>query len=342
MKYSIIIPVYKSQDVIRRCIDSFLNQSVTDEFEILCIGDKVEDPTHAIVNEYSQKFPGKVQLHLQEGRGIGGARNLGLDLAKGEYIMFSDADDHVSPFILEKCTNALIEHNADFTVSGFERICESGKRLSSDLTAAVIEVVELTEVNLPRLAFIYTAPWGKLFKRELIGESRFTDDPICAYEDLMFHLCVYPKARKYVQLPEILYYYIVYPQSAISTASKERTQTFRRDLADMRKKYISGNLSKAYLNMLDIVALIHAGIADAHRTAEDKSVNLRVFCKDVRSYLNENFPNWCKIKIRPYGRFTLRCFAVWSAKQMYRMSMFWIFIRAYNLMIKTLHIDVKW
>jgi len=329
-------------------MDSFLNQTVSDDLEILCIGDKTEeiDPCHEVITEYTIKHPGVVRLHLQNGRGIGGARNLGLDLSTGEFIMFCDADDYVSPHILERCTNALNEFNADFVCTGFERVAESGKKYSSEMSVKEISVIELNPLNIPRLAFIYTAPWGKLFKRELIGESRFTDDPICAYEDLMFHLFLYPKAKKYVQLPEILYHYIVYPQSSISTVSKERTRAFRKDLASMKHQYNESNLpaskQAAFFNMLDLVAMIHAGIADAHRSAEDPSVNLKVFCKDAKNYLDENFPNWRKIKMMPYGKFTLRCKMVWIAKVAYKMNLFWIFIRMYNLMIKTLHIDMKW
>jgi len=348
MKYSIIIPVYHSQKAIARCIDSFLNQTVSDDLEILCIGDKTEevDPCHGIITEYEQKYAGKVRLHLQNGRGIGGARNLGLDAATGEYIMFCDADDYVSPHLLERCTSALNEHMADFVCVGFERVAESGKRYSKEMSVKEVSVVELTPLNIPRLAFIYTAPWGKLFKSELIGDSRFTDDPICAYEDLMFHLSVYPKAKKYVQLPEILYHYIVYPQSSISTVSMERTQTFRKDLAAMKQHYNEIDLSEAekaaFFRMLDLEAMIHAGIADAHRSAEDPTIDLRAFCKDAKSYLDENFPNWRKIKMMPYGKFTLRCKMVWVAKIVYKMNLFWLFIRMYNLMIKTLHIDMKW
>jgi len=160
----------------------------------------------------------------------------------------------------------------------------------------------------------------------------------------MFHLSIYPKVQRYVILPEILYHYIVYPQSSISTASNKRTGVFRRDLAAMRQHYADSDADRAaaYLGMLDIVALIHAGIADAHRSAEDTSVNMRRFCKEVKNYLDENFPGWRKIKMLPYGRFTLRCKAVWISKQLYRMNMFWIFIKVYNWMIKTFHIDIKW
>jgi len=342
MKYSVIIPIYRSEKTIRRCLDSFLNQSVSNSLEILCIGDKVDDPTHSIVNEYIDKYPGKVYLHLQDGRGIGGARNLGLDLAKGEYIMFSDADDHVSPYILEKCFAALDEHSADYVCVGYERVSETGKRYSSEMIGDAISVVELDPENISRLAFISPAPWGKLFKRELIGDSRFADNPLSAYEDLFFSLCLYPKVKKYVLLPEILYHYIVYTQSSVSKSSYEKTERFRLDLTAVREHYLASKLSADYLSMLDIVAMIHAGIADVHRMAENPSVELRSFCVDAKSYLNENFPGWKKIKLRPYKCITLRCTAVWCAKLLYKLNMFWVFIRVYNRIIKSWHIDVKW
>jgi len=103
------------------CLDSLLEQSVSDDYEILCCGDRVEDPTHEIIEEYAKKHPGKVQLHLQEGRGPSGARNLGLSLAKGEYIMFVDADDRVASDILAVCEKALIDICADFACFAFYR-----------------------------------------------------------------------------------------------------------------------------------------------------------------------------------------------------------------------------
>ena len=94
--------------------------------------------------------------------------------------------------------------------------------------------------------------------------------------------------------------------------------------------------------MLDIATLIHVGIADVHRVAENRKILLKDFCAGAKSFMNEYFPGWKKIKLRPYRKTTLRCTAVWAAKQMYRLNIFWIFIRTYNKMIKTLHVDVKW
>ncbi|MCL2661750.1 MAG: glycosyltransferase [Oscillospiraceae bacterium] len=343
MKFSVIIPVYHSYKYIERCLDSLLAQTVADDFEILCCGDRVEDPTHAIIERYAQKYPGKVQLHLQEGRGPSGARNLGLSLAKGEYIMFADADDYVEPGILEDCERALLAAKADFVCVAFERIDVTGKKFSKDQKVREITIVDVTPENVTKMAFIFTAPWGKMFKRGFLSGCTFPEHPVSVYEDCIFMLSVYPKVKRYIMLPTVLYHYLVHEEQGIQTsASVEKATKFRNDLVDLKKKFEAEGISEPYMKMLDIAAFIHVGIADVHRAAENPDVNIREFCKSAKSFFDENFPGWRKIKMRPYRRFTLRCKAVWIAKQMYRMNIFWIFIKCYNWMIKTLHIDVKW
>jgi len=144
-------------------------------------------------------------------------------------------------------------------------------------------------------------------------------------------------------LPSVLYHYLVHDEQDIQTSpSLEKSQKFRKDMVDLRKSFEAEGLPAEYLRMLDIAALIHVGIADVHRVAENRKILLKEFCAGAKAFLSEYFPGWRDIKLRPYGQFTTRCAAVWSAKQMYRMNIFWVFIKAYNRMIKTLHIDVKW
>lgn len=342
MKFSVIIPIYFSDKTIGKCLESLLAQTVTDDFEIICVGDKVEDPTHAIVEEYKRDNPGVVELYLQDGKGSGGARNHGLSAAKGEYIMFADADDHVEPDLLADCHRAISEYDADFVCVGFERISAGGKRFSSEQSVPEIKVVDVEASTAAILTFLSTAPWGKLFKRELISGSKFPESPIPCHEDAVFMLSIYPRVKRYAALPNILYHYIVHDESATTRSTLEKTQRFRGYLVALRESFEADVALKPYLKMLDIAALIHVGIADAHRTGENTDISLKAYCADAKAFLNKNFPGWRKIKLRPYGRFTLRCTAVWAAKQMYRLSVFWLFIKAYNLMIKTLHKDIKW
>jgi len=343
MKFSIIIPFYFSHKYIGRCLDSLLAQTVTDEFEILCCGDDVEDPTQAIIMEYAEKFPGKVQLHKQEGRGPSGARNLGLGLAKGEYIMFADADDTVEPNILADCEKALNDTGADYVCVAFDRVSPDGKLYSREFTVPELTVIDVTPEIVPKMAFMFTAPWGKLFRKNLLSGLSFPEYPVSVYEDCIFTLSLHPRVKRYVMLPDVLYHYLVHDEQDIQTsASLTKSTKFRSDMADLKKSFEEQGVSEPYINMLDIAAFIHVGIADAHRAAGNPEISVKKFCAGAKAFLNESFPGWRKIKMRPYGRFTLRCKAVWLAKQMYKTNTFWIFIKFYNWMIKTLHVDVKW
>jgi len=343
MKFSIIIPVYFSHKYIERCLDSLLAQNVSDDFEILCCGDRVEDPSHVIIERYVDKYPGKVQLHLQEGRGPSGARNLGLTLAEGEFIMFVDADDFVEPIILADCETALVESGADFVCVAFDRIDTNGKRFSVDRSVSVKTTVDVTPENTARMAFIFTAPWGKMFKKDLLEDIRFPDYPISIYEDCIFMLSLYPKVKRYTVLPNILYHYLVHEEQGIQTsASDKKAEKFRSDMADLKNGYEKDKVSGAYMKMLDIAAFIHVGIADVHRAAENPEVDLKSFCAGAKKYFNEFFPGWKKIRLRPYGKLNSRCAAVWLVKYFYKINVVWIFIMCYNWFIKTLHVDIKW
>jgi glycosyltransferase involved in cell wall biosynthesis len=342
MPVSVIIPVYQAQDSLSRCLDSFLNQDFSGSLEILCIGDKVEDESHAVVERYARNHPGLVSLHLQNGRGQGGARNLGLDLAQGEYVMFADADDYVEPAVVRLCMETALESGADFVCVGFDRRDASGRQYSREQTVETLTLIDVKPLGAPRLAFIYPAPWGKLFKRAVIDDRRFPEGPIPAYEDTVFFLSLCPKIRRFAVLPNILYHYVVHEESSITRASLEKTRIFRCSLAALGRDFLKHNLPAPYLTLLDLAAFIHVGVADAHRIAECAEVPLPAFCAGARTFLDQSFPGWRRIPLRPWGRFTLRCTAVWFFKLLHQARIFWLFIRMYNLMIKKLHIDVKW
>ena len=237
----------------------------------------------------------------------------------------------------------MVDNDADYVCVSFDRIDEDGKRFSFDQSVPELTVIDVSEDNISRFAFLSTAPWGKLFKRSLLSGCSFPEYPIPIHEDCIFILSVYPKVKRYVMLPDVLYHYLVYDEQSTQTStSTEKTDKFRSFMVDLKNSFEADGVSEPYLKMLDLAAFIHVGIADAHRTADIRGMSLRKYCAGAKAFFSENFPGWRKIKLRPYGSFTFRCFMVWSAKIMYKLCVFWIFIKLYNLMIKVFHVDVKW
>ena len=103
IKVSVIIPIYNPGELLRKCIDSVLNQTLN-EIEVLCIDDGSTDDSKEIIMEYCQR-DSRFKLISQENSGSGMARNNGISLSKGEYIVFLDADDWIEPNMCEALYN---------------------------------------------------------------------------------------------------------------------------------------------------------------------------------------------------------------------------------------------
>lgn len=111
-KISVIIPVYNTANYLDMCLDSVIAQTFVD-LEILCINDGSTDNSASILEAYS-KYDKRIKVITQENKGLSGARNTGLDIAKGEYIAFVDSDDRISPFMLQHLYSTLTKSGSDF------------------------------------------------------------------------------------------------------------------------------------------------------------------------------------------------------------------------------------
>jgi glycosyltransferase involved in cell wall biosynthesis len=187
---SIIVPIYKAEKYIHRCIDSILAQSYTD-FELLLIDDGSPDNCGAICDEYAAKDSRVRVLHKENG-GVSSARNLGLDNAQGEWITFIDSDDWVESEFLDK----LIEGgNADLIVGGCYRTSGMKQHLE-DRLYDMKSIPEFLDLYLDKL--LLRTPWGKLFKRSIIEDNhirfkkdiRFGEDTLVVYEYLCHCSCI--------------------------------------------------------------------------------------------------------------------------------------------------------
>ena len=104
MKFSVIIPVYNSAEFLPKCLDSILGQDFGD-FELILVNDGTKDGCPAIMEDYARRDTRIRQIHKENG-GLSSARNAGLDIAKGEYIVFVDSDDWIEPQLLHDAVAA--------------------------------------------------------------------------------------------------------------------------------------------------------------------------------------------------------------------------------------------
>ena len=207
---SVIVPVYKVEKYLHECVDSILAQTFRD-FELILVDDGSPDNCGAICDEYAAK-DSRIRVIHQENQGLSGARNSGIDIARGEYITFVDSDDRIDRRYLEILI-AAVKDGADVTVCRHREFSDEDHLTQwegecpfhcFDPEAALIKLYEGS-------AQVPVNAWGKLFRRKLIGDSRFPVGRL--HEDQAFTPCILYRAEKIVSCDAVLYHYRVNPQS---------------------------------------------------------------------------------------------------------------------------------
>ena len=202
---SIIVPVYKAEQTLSRCLDSILVQTFTD-FELLLIDDGSPDASGVICDEYALK-DSRIRVFHKENGGVGSARNLGLDNARGEWICFVDSDDWIKEcFLSEFCTNI---DGVDMVISGYRQFGDSSEIIV--FNSALYDLREKVDLGQENNAVcVFYCPWRKLFRLSIIRERRirFPEDLFLA-EDTCFildYLCFCNRIR-IIPTTSYMYYY---------------------------------------------------------------------------------------------------------------------------------------
>lgn len=180
---SIIVPVYKVEKYLDRCVKSILAQTFTD-FELILVDDGSPDNCPRMCDEWAKKDERIKVIHKENG-GAGQSRNVGLENAIGKYIGFVDADDWITKDMYEHLHNLIIGENADVAVCDFTR---NYKKLEEDSSNAIIK--KLDSKGMQDFFYringepSYYAIWNRLYKREILKNIHFLEGKIT--EDVMF------------------------------------------------------------------------------------------------------------------------------------------------------------
>lgn len=179
---SIIVPVYNTEKYLDRCIQSILAQTYND-FELLLINDGSTDSSGAICDRYAEQ-DSRVRVFHKENGGVSSARNVGLNNAEGEYIIFVDSDDYMKSQMCEILYNTLNREQADIVICGTEEtgggFWKPGNNENYKNDSFVENFGELLQTEL------LSPPWNKIFIKSRI-KHYFRDD-ISFGEDLVFNL----------------------------------------------------------------------------------------------------------------------------------------------------------
>lgn len=250
---SIIIPVYNAEGYLRACLDSVLGQT-TGDLEIICIDDGSTDGSPAILARYAAG-DGRVRVITQSNGGISAARNRGLDEARGEWLLFVDADDWIDAETCETALNAAAGHNVDVVFWSYLREFDGGKRSPRPLMHgdALFEGESLrllhrkivgpvdAELGDPTLLHSWGTVWGKLYRREaVVGGTRFTNtQTIGSAEDVLFNVEVFTRVGKAVYIDRPMYHYRKHNVSFTGGYNDKLNERWER-LYDMMRGTLDG------------------------------------------------------------------------------------------------------
>ena len=232
---SIIVPVYKVEQYLKRCMDSVLNQTYKN-IEVILVNDGSPDNCPALCDEYA-KIDSRVRVIHKENGGLSSARNVALDSVKGDYIFFVDSDDWLALDTLE-VLNEYLEKDYDMisfqrTYLTEEKVVEKGEKNPKDMDVSQY----IDSSFLGRYDFFVTT---KIFKAEVFNNVRFLEGR--NYEDLEIMHRLFLNMKKVVGLDYFLYYYWKGNEGAITN-----TITMK----NIQDHYLSANeiyrASKKYL-----------------------------------------------------------------------------------------------
>lgn len=244
--FSIIVPVYNNQDYLDRCIQSIIKQTINN-YELILIDDGSTDKSPTICDDYSKKYSNIFTYHINNS-GVSTARNIGIEKAKGQYILFLDSDDWIERDTLKKLLTFLEDNDVD--IVKFLKVKEVGKVSIYDKKLFNhLEVLNKKEFyKIYKISFntyYFNNLFCMVFKSNLVKKLKL-DSNLGYGEDFLFNLAALEMAKKIGFYNEYFYHYIINANSATSCKNLDKQ---RKNLIDCIKVYTKIFDYLKYLNV---------------------------------------------------------------------------------------------
>lgn len=291
---SVVVPVYKAEPYLRRCVDSILAQTHQD-LEIILVDDGSPDNCGAICDEYAEK-DSRIRVIHQQNRGLSGARNAGLEQASGDYVAFLDSDDYVDPTMYEQLLRVLREQDADIAECGYRWI-KPDVTYDRENTGKVDVYTNLE--SLEKLYFgdqlfggISIVVWNKLYRRQLLEGLQFAQG--LNFEDVDFTPRALYKAKKIAKLNLNLHNFFFSPNSI----SRGSYSLKKLDAIEVRRRvmdfYRQTGLQRYYVFMeSSYFGTLYDGYYNCYKRRREKP-EYRQMAKQLRSEINGQYENILK------------------------------------------------
>lgn len=216
---SIIVPIYKVERYIKKCVHSIICQTYKN-IEIILVDDGSPDNCPAICDEFA-KTDDRIKVIHKENGGLSSARNAGLDVANGEYICFIDSDDYVESMYIEKMYNRITKDKSDIAICEYYRVDECGNLLPHKIFEKnlIIDTDLFWKYLCTTYNVYFVVSWNKLYKSNLWSCTRFKEGKI--NEDVFVVKDIISKCNRISTLTDQLYYYCIRNGSIMQSFSEK-------------------------------------------------------------------------------------------------------------------------
>lgn len=288
-KVSVIVPAYNCEKTLAQCLGNLVHQTLTD-IEIIIVNDASTDGTWDVIQRCEAKFSDKViAINSEENRGPGGARNIGLRYASGEYIGFADSDDIVAVDMFEKLYNKAKEGDYDIVDCAFYY---EEKKMATIYTKEEL-TGELDGNKRSELIVSGGFLWSHIFKRELLVDSGLVFRENVILEDCEYLMYLLATVKNIGSVKEVLYNYRCFDTSASKYRNAKRY--FNNATATMDALYekmsVLDNYEEVKMAIEYVIVLLASYATNTclfcgqKETGFDVNASLKVISKKLRDYI---------------------------------------------------------
>lgn len=294
---SVIVPVYKVERYLGRCVESLLQQTLED-IEIILVDDGSPDSCPQMCDEYAARHAHVSVIHT-ENQGLGMARNTGLSRARGDFVAFVDSDDYLAPTGLEELYRLACSSGADTVLGAFSRVSDDGSchrgqnplgnrtfSGTDEILGTVLKGMLGSPADYYDDIYQMMAVWLGLYSRKVIRDNgiQFCSERQFISEDLIFDLDYYPHARK-VAISDCDYYYYCENEASLTlTYREDRFERNQELFCEMERRCdelgldAQDRLDRSYLGRVRQCLYSEA----KHQPRRAAQANMRRICSDRR------------------------------------------------------------
>lgn len=255
---SIIVPVYKVEQYLKKCVDSIINQTYKN-LEIILVDDGSPDSCPKMCDDLA-KTDKRIKVIHKENGGLSSARNAGTDIATGDLLMYVDSDDYIELNTVEVLHDNMVKTDSDVSFADYAFVYEddAGKSITENKLTTYTKSEIIKRFALPGSVYFAVA-WCKLYKREVVGDIRFPAGKL--HEDEFTTYKILFNAKKVVRTNSTLYRYLQRSGSIMQNktdknhlhlfeAAVERLEFYKKNAPDEYKEFASNYLNTIiYANM---------------------------------------------------------------------------------------------